>query len=81
VWSDVSKSYLRDLGWTWTPTMSVGSGVRVHLAYDELPDEPVLVCSVSKSLVTVFHGIAQTTHDPSRGGSRAVYGYWTPPRS
>jgi hypothetical protein len=80
VWPEVSKGYLRELGWTWTPTMSVGSGVTVHLAYDELPDEPVLVCSVSKSLVTVFHGVVQAPHDPSRDGTRAVYGYWTPPR-
>jgi hypothetical protein len=81
VWPEVSKGYLRDLGWTWTPTMTVGSGVTMHLSYEEVPDEPVLVCSVSRSLVTVFHGVVQATHDPSRAGSRAVYGFWVPPVS
>jgi hypothetical protein len=78
VWPEVSKAYLRELGWTWTSTMSIGSGVTMHLSYEEIPDEPVLVCSISKSLVTVFHGVVQATHDPSRSGTRAVYGYWVP---
>jgi len=81
VWPQVSKQYLLDLGWTWTPTMAIGSGTTMHLAYDELPDEVLLIASVSRNLVTVVNGIAQATHDPSRAGSRAVYGFWTPPAS
>lgn len=73
---DVMKAYLADLGWTWTPTMTIGSGTTVHLREDELPAGTV-ICSVSKHLVTVVDGVIQDTFDPSREGTRAVYGYWT----
>lgn len=72
--------YLLDLGWSWTPTMRVGSGCKVHLRADELPPG-VVICSVSKHLVTVIDGIAQDTHDPTRDGTRCVYGYFMPPKS
>lgn len=80
VWPEVSRAYLRELDWTWTPVMKVGSGVTMHLRYDELPDEVLLIASVSRGLVTVVNGVAQAIDDPSRGGSRAVYGFWTPPQ-
>lgn len=73
---DVLKAYLADLGWTWTPTMQIGSGTKVHLKKDELPTGTV-ICSVSKHVVTVIDGVIHDTYDPSRNGSRAVYGYWT----
>lgn len=79
VWPQVYKQYLFDQGWFWMPTMEIGSGTRVHLTYEELPDEPTLIVKVSKSLVAVLHGMAHDAVDPSRGGTRAVYGYWTPP--
>jgi len=78
VWPQVSKKYLLDLGWTWTPIMGIGTGTTVHLTYEEVPDEPLVVCSISRSLVTVVHGVVQATSDPSRDGSRAIYGYWVP---
>ena len=79
VWPDVSKRYLFDLGWTWVPVMKVGSGVTMHLSYDELPDEPKLIVRLSKALVTVIAGTVYDIHDPSRDGSRAVYGFFTNP--
>ena len=62
-------------GWTWTPTMGIGTGCRVHLRSDELPDGRLIV-SVSKHIVAVIDGVIHDTHDPSRCGTRCVYGYW-----
>lgn len=68
--------YLEALGWKWTPTMSIGSGCKVHLRADELPKGRLIV-NVSKHLVAVVDGVILDTHDPSRGGRRCVYGYYT----
>lgn len=65
-------------GGVWTPTMFIGSGTRVHLRADELPSGRI-VASVSKHVCAVIDGIVYDTHDPSREGTRAVYGYWTFP--
>lgn len=62
-------------GWTWTPTMRVGSGCTVHLRDGELPDGRLIV-RVSGHLCAVVDGMIHDTYDPSRGGTRCVYGYW-----
>jgi len=67
---------VNSLGWTWTPTMAIGSGCKIHLRADELPTGRLLV-SVSRHLTAVIDGTAYDTHDPSREGTRCVYGYWT----
>jgi hypothetical protein len=69
------KDYMTSLGWEWVPTMVVGTGCRVHLRADELPAGRLIV-SVSRHLTCVIDGVVHDTHDPSRGGSRCVYGYW-----
>ena len=71
-----SKRYIKVQGWLWVPTMFIGSGCKVHLREDELPSGR-LVVSVSKHLCAVIDGIVHDTHDPSREGTRCVYGYWT----
>lgn len=67
--------YLESLGWCWKPTMSVGSGCRVHLRASELP-AGTLIVRVSKHLTAVIDGQLYDTHDCSRGGTRCVYGYF-----
>ena len=67
--------FLKDIGWTWVPTMEIGSGCRVHLREDELPSGK-LICKVSKHLVAVIDGVIHDTHDCSRDGTRCVYGYF-----
>lgn len=71
----ISSGYLDEHGWTWTPTMLIGSGCRVHLKADELPAGRI-ICKVSKHLVAVIDGVIHDTHDCSRGGTRCVYGYY-----
>ncbi len=70
--------YIASLGWRWVPTMTIGSGCRVHLRAEELPKGRLIV-AVSKHLTAVLDGVIYDTHDPSRDGQRAVYGYWLPP--
>jgi len=73
---DTTRRVLDSLGWRWTPTMSIGSGCRVHLRADELPRGRLIV-SVSKHVVAVVDGVIHDTHDCSRRGTRCVYGYWS----
>ena len=67
--------FLSALGWNWTPTMAIGSGCRVHLCREELPPGRLIV-RVSKHITAVVDGLIRDTHDPSRLGTRCVYGYW-----
>lgn len=69
--------YLHTIGWSWTPTMKIGSGCKVHLRVGELPPGR-LVVRLSKHMVAVVDGIAQDTYDPGRDGTRCVYGYFSP---
>jgi hypothetical protein len=69
------KRLLLELGWVWTPTMAIGQGCKVHLRADELPPGR-LVVSCSRHMVAVIDGVIHDTHDPSRDGTRCVYGYW-----
>jgi hypothetical protein len=70
------RDYMASLGFTWTPTMQIGQGCRVHLRADELPSGR-LVVAVSNHYVAVIDGVIHDTHDPTRGGTRCVYGYYT----
>lgn len=70
-------AYLADAGWTWVPTMQVGQGCTVHLRADELPGGP-LVVRVSKHMTAVIDGVVHDDHDPTRDGTRCVYGYFAP---
>ncbi len=78
VHKDTSRQFLKDLGWTWHPTMKIGSGCTVHLRSEELPSGRLIV-QVSKHVVAVIDGVIHDTYDCSREGTRCVYGYYTAP--
>lgn len=69
------ERYLKAAGWVWVPTMHVGSGCTVHLTMGEVPGGR-LVVRLSRHVTAVVHGIVYDTYDPSREGTRCVYGYW-----
>lgn len=71
----VIHRYLKTLGFMWTPTMRIGSGCSVHLREDELPPGRLIV-RLSKHVCAVVDGVVHDNHDPRRGGTRCVYGYW-----
>jgi len=70
------KQYMESLGWRWTPTMGIGTGCTTHLREHELPAGRIIV-SLSKHYAAVVDGVIHDNHDPSRGGMRCVYGYWS----
>lgn len=76
VWARTLAAFLASLDWRWTPTMQIGSGCRIHLRPDELPAGRLIV-RLSGHYAAVIDGVVHDTSDPSRGGSRCVYGYWT----
>lgn len=69
------RALMASVGGMWTPTMTIGSGTTTHLAVGELP-EGRIVARVTRHVVAVIDGVVHDDHDPSRGGMRAVYGYW-----
>ena len=75
VYKSAVRKYMADIGWKWTPTMSIGSGCKVHLRSDELPAGRI-ICSLSKHYAAVVDGVLHDSHDSSRDGTRCVYGYW-----
>lgn len=85
------KRYMVGLGFTWTPTMRIGSGATVHLVAGELPMGR-LVVSVSRHYTAVIDGVVRDTLNSQRStfwygadgaveriSERCVYGYWTAP--
>ena len=73
VYPNTWKKYIKSLGWEWTPTMFIGSGCKTHLKESDLP-KGILIVSVSRHLTVVKNGVIYDTGNPSRGGSRCVYG-------
>lgn len=75
----VDKKYSRiaaeHFGGVWTPIMSIGTGCKVHLCSEELP-KGRLVCSCSAHYTAVVDGVINDIYDPSRNGTRCVYGYY-----
>lgn len=80
VHSSTARRLLADLAWAWTPTMGIGTGTTVHLRRAELPIGR-LVVACSRHYTAVIDGVVHDTYDPSRDGTRCVYGYWQAPQS
>lgn len=76
---DTSRQWFKDFmmmhGWRWVPTMGIGTGCKIHLRKEELPSGRI-IARMSKHLCAVIDGVIHDTQDPSRGGTRCVYGYW-----
>lgn len=76
--TQVFGPYLESLGWIWVPTMHISQGCKVHLCAGELPTGK-LVVRLSRHITAVIDGVIHDVYDPSRDGSRCVYGYWYHP--
>lgn len=76
VYKPTIKKVMEHYGWNWVPTMQIGQGCTTHLREGELPMGR-LVVSVSRHCTAVIDGVINDTYDPSRGGTRCVYGYFT----
>lgn len=78
IFRKVYERYLNELGFDWHACMGIGTGCQVHLRAEELPAGRI-VCRLSKHLCAVTDGVMHDTNDPSRDGTRCVYGYWSRP--
>lgn len=65
--TEVMHEFMRQLGWSWKPTMAIGSGCTVHLAPGELPSGRI-ICRVSKHYVAVIDGAIHDTHNCGERG-------------
>ena len=75
VYAKSARKWLEARGWKFTPTMTIGSGCKVHLKDGELPAGRLIV-SVSKHWLAVIDGVIHDTFQDQRGGTRCVYGYF-----
>lgn len=76
--SKLFKDYMASLGFVWVPTMGIGTGCKVHLRSGELPKGRI-IARVTRHYTAVIDGVIHDTHDPSRSGTRCVYGIWRKP--
>lgn len=72
---DWFKTYMKSLGFVWVPTMQIGQGCKVHLVEHELPKGKLIV-SLSRHYTAVIDGVIHDIYDPSREGTRCVYGFY-----
>lgn len=75
VYRETVCKLMESYGWRWVPTMKIGQGCTVHMRADELPSGR-LVVRLSKHMTAVVDGVCRDTYDPSRDGTRCVYGYF-----
>lgn len=71
-----TKKVMKHFGGFWVPTMEIGKGCTTHLKDGEVPMEGRIICNLSGHVCAVIDGIINDTFDPSRKGTRCVYGYW-----
>lgn len=75
IYKETLRKLMRSYGWKWVATTGIGTGCKVHLRADELPSGNV-VARLSKHVTAVIDGVCHDTYDPSRNGTRWVYGYF-----
>ena len=78
VYKKTIRKLMKHYGWTWTPTMFVGQGCKMHMREDELPKGRIVV-DLSRHSAAVIDGVLHDTYDCSRDGTRCVYGYYSKP--
>lgn len=71
----IYETYMQELGFRWISTMGKGTGIQYHVRPDELPDGKVIL-RLSGHLTVSIDKVIHDTHDPSRGGTRGIYGFW-----
>lgn len=69
-------AYMQGQGFEWVSTLEPGSDCRVLLRKGELSERGRLVVQLSHHTTALIHGVIHDNHDPSRDGTRCVYGYW-----
>lgn len=71
-----TRDIMNYYGFEWKPFMQIGTGTRYHLTEEDLPNEGTYVLKLSHHLTVIKDGVIYDTFNPSRGGTRCVYGFW-----
>lgn len=69
--------YLREAGLEWEATMGIGTGCQFHLRAGEVPMVGAALLRLSRHITAVVDGVIRDTYDPSRDGTRCVYGWYS----
>lgn len=75
VYRTTFKKILKEEGFERIPTSGIGIGFKARLRKEDLPSGTI-ICQVSKHFTCVVDGVINDTYNPSRDGTRGVYGYW-----
>lgn len=73
----VYTAFLAKRGWHHVSLMEVGKQRERNPRFVDLPTTGTIIANVSKHLTAVIDGVIHDAYDPTRGGTRTVYGYWT----
>jgi len=76
VYTATAKRVMEQLSCRWVSVMGIGTGCKMHLCNGEVPSKGRMVLRLSKHFCALVDGEIHDTHDPSRDGTRCVYGYW-----
>ena len=69
--------YVFSYGWRWTPTVGMGhNSFYVYLREGNLPPGRI-IARVENHVTAAIDGVIYDTHDPSEGGYRGVFCYWS----
>ena len=69
--------YVFSYGWRWTSTKGMGhNSFYVYLREGNLPPGRI-IARVENHVTAVIDGVIHDNHDPSEGGHRGVFGYWS----
>ena len=75
VYRHTERKLAEHYGFRWGPTMQIGKGCTTHLREEELPRGRI-IAQVTHHLTAIIDGTINDTYDPSRDGTRCVYGYY-----
>ena len=81
VWREVLEQFLFDEMFVWESLMGIGTGCQVNMNPESFARQGasgIIVCRLSRHFSTVIDDVIHDTYDPSRGGTRCVYGWWRP---
>ena len=81
VFNLTTRKVIASYGWRWVPVMAIGKGCTMHLLDGEVPTHPRMILRLSRHVTAVVNGVIHDIFNPSREGTRCIYGYWLPPTS
>jgi len=76
VHKQVYNPFLAERGWHFVSLMEVGKQRERNPRFCDLPTTGTIIAGVSNHMCAVVDGVIHDSHDPTRGGTRTVYGYW-----